>query len=301
MKKVFKILLWTIVILIVISLGAGYYMYQTNPTVKAIVDNDESRLFYFPVKGTEGIELIEHQEIPLQVEDTVIVYTYFFPSQADSVIANVFFLHGSGGNMGRYAHLIKPLADYGYQVFAIDWRGFGKSNGRPTHANALADTRLAFEHALKNESVKNYPMIVYGQSMGGQVATRLTREMENRIDALVLDGSVSSFANLVEDSAPIEFLKQRARSNPQDLNRPYVALEDISEISSTPKLIIQSQDDKTVLPKRGISLFENAQAPKEYWQTEGGHIQTLADYPVETPQRMAELIRTRKQAEIADL
>lgn len=291
MTKALKILLWSLLVIIVLAAGFGFYMYQTNPNIKAIVDNDESKLFYFPVKEVDGLEILEHDEMPLKLDDSVQVYTYFFPSQADTTSASIFFIHGSGGNMGRYANFIKPLVEDGFQVFAIDWRGFGKSNGIPTHANVLADTKLAFSRMLQHPAAEGLPVVVYGQSLGGQVAVKLTRDKENKVDALVLDGSIASFPTLAEDFAPVEFLRQRARKHPENFSQPYSAVDDIREIRSTPKLIIQSADDKTVRPVRGKSLFENARAPKTFWETKGPHIQTLVIYPEETPQRIRELMK----------
>jgi len=258
--------------------------------IQAIVKNDESKLFYFPVKEVDGMSEFNYEEIPLKVEDTVTVYAYFFKPDTDSIKASIFFIHGSGGNVGRYAKMIKPLLAGGFQVYALDWRGFGKSNGKPLHANVLKDTKVAFMDMEKREDVQTTPIVVLGQSLGGQVAVRLTMEFENRIDALVLDGSIASFPTLAADFAPIEYLRRRAENNPEDFNQPYIALEDIQEIEATPKLIIQSSEDRTVLPIRGKLLYENAKEPKAYWQTEGEHIFTLINYPVETVQRIEDLI-----------
>lgn len=290
MKRVFKISGWALLILLTIVAGFVLYMYNTNPMIKAIVDNDESKLFYFPVKEVEGLGEFNYEEIPLKVEDTVTVYGYFFKPETDSIKASVFFIHGSGGNVGRYTKMIKPLVEGGFQVYALDWRGFGKSNGRPLHTNVLEDTKTAFKNMLKREDVKPTKIVVLGQSLGGQVAVRLTKEFENKIDALVLDGSVASFPTLAADFAPIEFLRKRAESNPDDFNEPYKAVEDIKDIKNTPKLIIQSSNDKVVTPVRGEMLFKNAREPKEFWQTEGEHIFTLINYPDEAIQKIENLI-----------
>jgi len=215
----------------------------------------------------------------------------FFHPEAKSVKGTIFFLHGSGGNVGRYAAMIQPLIDYGFQVYTLDWRGFGKSNGKPLHANVLEDTKTAFKEMMNRKEVENTKIVVFGQSLGGQVAVRLTKELEGSVDALVLDGSIASFPSLAADFAPIEFLRKRAESNPDDFNQPYIAAEDIKEIENTPKLIIQSADDRTVTPQRGQLLFDNALEPKDFWLTEGDHISTLVNYPEEVNQRIENLLK----------
>lgn len=290
MKKALKISAWTLFVLVLLTSGFGFYMYTTNPFIKAVVDNDESKLFYFPVKKVESLAEFNYEEIPLKVEDTVTIYSYFFKPEKDSVKGSVFFIHGAGGNVGRYMKFIKPLLHNGFQVYALDWRGFGKSNGEPLHSNVLADTKVAFNHMLAREDVKSTKIVVLGQSLGGQVAVALTKEYENRIDALVLDGSVASFPSVAADNSPIEFLKKRAENNPEDFNQPYRAIDDIRGIYDTPKLIIQSSEDQNVSPERGEALFENAREPKIYWQTKGEHMGTLVNHPEEAVQRIDALI-----------
>ena len=290
MKRTFKILGAIVLFLIILGIGVGFYVYSTNPMVKAVVDNDESMLFYFPVKEVEGLDEFNYEEIPLKVADSVSIHAYFFHPETDSVKASIFFIHGSGGNVGRYAPMIRPLVNYGYQVYTLDWRGFGKSNGKPLHVNVLEDTKTAFNDMLQRKEVENTRIVVYGQSLGGQVAVRLTKELESNVDALVLDGSIASFPSLAADFAPVEFLRKRAESSPEDFNQPYIAAEDIKDIQNTPKLIIQSSDDRTVTPQRGKLLFENALEPKDFWLTEGAHILTLVNYPEEVNQRIEGLL-----------
>ncbi|SDJ92419.1 alpha/beta hydrolase [Microbulbifer yueqingensis] len=290
MKKVLKIFAWGMLGIVVVTGGFALYLYQTNDFVRAVVENDESRLFYFPVTEMRGMDSTRHEEIPLQVADGVTIYSYFFQPPTDSAKATIFFLHGSGGNVSLYLPAIRPLVEGGFQVYALDWRGFGKSGGKPTHTNVLNDSKTAFANMLSREDVQSKPVVVFGQSLGGQVAVRLTKDLEEQVAALVLDGSVASFPTVAADNAPVDFLRQRAESHPEEFHQPYIAAEDIREISATPKLIIQSSDDSNVRPERGQTLFANAREPKAFWQTEGRHIHTLMNYPHEAVQRIERLL-----------
>ena len=265
-------------------------MYQTNEFVRAVVNNDESKLFYFPVSEMRGMDTIPHEEIPLQVADDVTIYSYFFAPESGPATATIFFLHGAGGNVSLYLPAIRPLVEHGFQVYALDWRGFGKSGGAPSHINVMEDSRVAFADMLARTKEGSTPVIVLGQSLGGQVAVALTKEQEEKVAALVLDGSAASFASLAADNAPVEFLRRRAEESPGDFHQPYVAEEDIKEISATPKLIIQSRDDINVRPKRGQALFANAQEPKVFWQTDGKHIRTLVNYPDQAVAKIEQLL-----------
>jgi uncharacterized protein len=287
MKKALKIFGWIVFSFLFLTIGFGIYMYNTNPFIKAAVNKDESKLFYFPTKTVSDLSAFDYEEIALKVEDTVTVYNYFFKAQTDSVKGTVFFIHGSGGNASKAAPFMRPFLENGYQVYAVDWRGYGKSNGRPLHINVLEDTKKAFRDMLTRKEVKSKKVVVLGLSLGGQVAVALTKTFQEDVDALVLDGSAVSFSTLAADNTPYEFLKAQAAQTAE----PYRALDDIKEVSNTPKLIIQSKDDQWVGLSRGKALFANAQEPKEFWQTEGKHTHTLINQPDEVIRKVESLLQ----------
>lgn len=290
MKRVLKVLAWGLGCVLVLTAGSAVYLYQTNEFVRAVVNNDESKLFYFPVTEMRGMDSIPHEEIPLRVADDVTIYSYFFEPEAGPATATVFFLHGAGGNVSLYLPAIRPLVKHGFQVYAVDWRGFGKSGGKPSHINVMEDSRVAFADMLAREQVGSKPVVVLGQSLGGQVAVALTKEQQEKVSGLVLDGSAASFPSLAADNAPVEFLRRQAEENPEDFHQPYAAEEDIREITATPKLIIQSRDDINVRPERGQALFANAREPKVFWQTDGKHIRTLINYPEQAVEKIEQLL-----------
>lgn len=291
MKKVLKIVGIIILLLVVFTVGTGFYLYQSDPMIKAMVNNDESKLYYFPVKEMEEMNDLNYSEKVLRVEDSLDIYTYYFEPTTEEPKGNIFFIHGAGGNVTKYKALIKPLVENGYGVYAADWRGYGNSTGKPGYKGVLIDTEVAFvdfKNKTESESLKT---IVYGTSLGGQLAVKITKDNQDKVDALVLDGSIQSAQQMAIDYAPVDFLKEKARKNPENFNQEYVAIRDIKEISNTPKLIIHSQSDRDVSFIQGENLYEAAKEPKEFWITETKHIMTLKEHPDEAIQKIDKLIR----------
>lgn len=66
-----------------------------------------------------------------------------------------------------------------------DWRGYGLSDGTPSHANVLADSQVALDQLLAREDVRGKPLLLWGLSMGGQVAIELARRNPDRVAGLV--------------------------------------------------------------------------------------------------------------------
>ncbi|UII25630.1 lysophospholipase [Fulvivirga maritima] len=285
MKKFFKIFGISLVVLLLLLLGGGVYFYKTNPMLQAIVNNDESKLYYFPSKEMNNMDDLPYKQIVLEVDDSIQIHAYLFEPEQEKQ-ANVFLIHGAGGNVGIYEPMFKTLVNNGFAVYAFDWRGYGESSGTPGYKGVMKDTEVAFEDFIAktaSDSVKN---IVYGMSLGGQMAVKITVENESKVDLLVLDATVESAQSLAIDYAPAEFLKEKAKKHPEDFNQDYVAVRDIALIKNTAKLIIHSKKDQDVPFSRGKNVYEAAQEPKEFWETETAHIMTLKDLPEEAVEKI---------------
>ncbi|WP_222597023.1 alpha/beta fold hydrolase [Chitinophaga pinensis] len=103
------------------------------------------------------------------------------------------------------------------------FRGYGKSSGKPAHLNIVNDGQQVLNYLLGREDVKGTKVVLFGASIGTQVATRLARDNGDKIQALVLDGAVSSFTDLAAAYAPAE-LQAMIK---QYLTSPYAAKTDI--------------------------------------------------------------------------
>jgi len=285
MKKLIKI----IAVLLILIIAYGIYKYQSDPYISALINNDESFLFYRPSSEIQSMDDLNYTEAVLTVEDSIKVHTYLFKPKTE-VKANIFLIRGNSGNTSQGKELIKPLIDNGFKVYSIDWRGYGKSSGIPNYKGVMKDTQAAFVDFLsqtKNDSVKT---IVYGMSLGGQLAVKLTKDNQNKIDALVLDGALESAHSFITDNFR-EFYLQSFTKNPENYNQEYVAIRDITDIKNIPKLIIHSTEDRAVPFQRGQNLFAKAKEPKMFWETNTGHIKTLTDLPEELIEKLNALIR----------
>ncbi len=86
--------------------------------------------------------------------------------------ASVVWSHGNGGNIGDRASLLVALAARGLDVLAYDYRGYGKSEGRPTEAGVYLDAEAAFDSEREHRG-ETVPIACFGESLGGAVSIRL--------------------------------------------------------------------------------------------------------------------------------
>ena len=75
--------------------------------------------------------------------------------------------------------------DAGFQVVMIDFRGYGKSTGKPTHLNVAADGQMLFDQFINRPDIKNTKVYIYGASLGSQIATHLAKDNVDKISGLI--------------------------------------------------------------------------------------------------------------------
>jgi uncharacterized protein len=83
--------------------------------------------------------------------------------------------HGNAGNIACRADVLVGLAARGLSVLAYDYRGYGKSGGRPTEAGVYLDAEAAYD-AEQARGVPAGRLIAFGESLGGAVSIHLAGE-----------------------------------------------------------------------------------------------------------------------------
>ena len=129
--------------------------------------------FYYPKKEFKEIQIPYSEEF-ISVEKDTLHTMLFQPNKTPK--ATILFFHGAGGNISTYMFMIKPLVKDGFQVYAVDFRGYGKSTGKPTHKNIKNDSEVIFLKMKENKHIKNTKVVVYGASLGCQIATYITNK-----------------------------------------------------------------------------------------------------------------------------
>jgi len=229
--------------------------------------------FYFPSKEWNEIENMNYEEFNFNIENDTLNAIFFKTETTPK--ATILFYHGAGGNISTYTFITDVLVNAGYQVFAIDFRGYGKSTGKPTHVNIANDAQIIFDQIIQKDEFKDMPIIIYGASMGTQIATKMAKDNQDKISGLILDGTISSFTDMALLSAP----EAQKPMIAQYVTSPYSAKNDIKEILNIPKLFIHSKTDESVPFSQGETVFNNSMKPKTIWEYEGNHLDAVKNYP----------------------
>lgn len=267
MKK--TLLLLAVIILFQLNLQAQY-------------DN----MFYYPQKGEKvDHKLPPYEDVYLEVDDDTLHSIFLKPKGKPA--ATIFYIHGNSGNITIYDEVLTSLVNGGFQVLITDFRGFGKSSGTPTHLNIAKDGQMVFDYLTNRPDVKNTKLIVYGASIGTQLAAKLAKDNQDKIKLLVLEDGMSSFTDIALMSRPANQHDIIRR----DVTSPYSSIEDVKQIENMPKLIMHSKNDRVIPFIQGQQVFENATEPKVFMETKGGHLDELKKNPQAVIAKIKELIK----------
>ena len=175
--------------------------------------------------------------------------------------AVVLFCHGNAGNITHRAEILDVLHR---QVVAstliFDYRGYGRSEGRPNEAGILADARAARRWLANREKIAEADIVLMGESIGGAVAVDLAAHDGAR--ALVLESTFNNLPDVAAYHFPWLPVRWAMRTR----------LDSAAKIADYHGPLLQSHGDiDTVVPLRfGQSLYEAANQPKKFLLL-GGH------------------------------
>jgi|SRR5688572_24922883 len=188
MKK--KIFFWARIIIIVYCLiGILIYYFQEklifHPEILA-----KNHQFNFPFAFKEV-------NIPYNEQSTINI-VQFLP--ADSVVKGVvLYFHGNGQNISKYAPHAPLFTKNNYEVWMIDYPGYGKSTGELTE-KTLYDWAMVFYKLARARFPKD-KIILYGRSLGTGIASQLASVRDCK--AVLLEAPYYSLASLAATKAPI--------------------------------------------------------------------------------------------------
>jgi len=227
---------------------------------------------------------IAYQNEYFPAQDGTMLNAWFMPAQG-AAQGTILFLHGNAENISTHFRSVMWLPSQGYNVLALDYRGYGASDGLPTLAGAQQDIDAALLHLLAHEQVNPQRIVLFGQSLGGALTLFYAAHSahRNNIRAVITDSAFSDYRTVARDSLAKFSLTWPLQWLPWLLvDDDYAPQEAVGMISPIPLLLIQGEQDDVVAPYHAQRLYAQAGEPKELLLVPGaGHIQALASPAVQ--------------------
>lgn len=219
---------------------------------------------YFPEKhliATPADIDLPYEDLYLTTQDGLKINAWFVPFAKSQ--RTLLWFHGNAGNIGNRVDLLNLLhRKLKSNVFIIDYRGYGLSEGEISEAGTKADARAAYDYLLSRHDVNPRKIVLFGRSLGAAIAIDLATDLEH--GALILEAPFTSIREMAKKNFP--FLPTSML-----LKTRYDSLSKIDSVK-LPLLILHGDQDQVVPFSQGQALFEAANQPKTFYTIPGaGH------------------------------
>ncbi len=207
--------------------------------------------------GESGLPL---EDVWFQASDGVRLFGWHVPApdrKRDSPV--LLWCHGNAGNMVHRLDNLAYLHRLGLAVFLFDYRGYGRSKGRPTEEGLYRDALAAYGYLTEQRKVSPDRLVIFGRSLGAAVAGAVASQRPAA--GLILESSFPSVEAMARGhyfGLPLHWL----------LGARYDLLARLRDIR-IPLLVIHGDKDEIVPIKLGREVYEVAHGPKSFYLVRG--------------------------------
>jgi uncharacterized protein len=229
----------------------------------------EPSMIYYPTREIEQTPDSlgwKFEDVCLTTSDGVRINGWFVPAPQSPVTTHhspltILFLHGNAGNISHRIDKLAILRELGADVFIIDYRGYGRSEGVPNEQGTYRDAQAAYDHLTQTLNREPRTIVVYGESLGSAVAVDLAAK--HTVGAVIIEESFTSIADVGQKMFPFMPVRLLVRNK-------YDTLSKIGRVNA-PLLIFHSRDDEFFSWRHAERLFAAAREPKQLVELHGGH------------------------------
>ena len=242
-----------------------------------------SGVFFYPAQPwaqNPARQGLAYQDVVLIHPEGLRLHGWWLPARGQTR-GTVYFLHGNAENISTHLINVQWLPERGYNVFLLDYRGYGLSEGDPDLAGALADVQLGLDWLNASGRLGDQPVVLFGQSLGGALGTSVLAREDNRgrVDCVMLEATFASYRGIARDVMgrswllwPLQWLVTPTLPGPEQDPEHHVA-----GLAPRPLLLLHSKEDPVIPFQQGRRLFAAAAQPKTFQALNGGHARGTRD------------------------
>jgi uncharacterized protein len=219
----------------------------------------EPRLAFFPFPGESETPRdfgVPFEAVTIDTRDGEHLRAWIM--RAPDARGRVVYFHGNGGNLSNWAPILAAIVRRGYSVFAVDYRGYGVSTGRPTERGLYSDVDAVVAQAWPGADARA-PLIYWGRSLGCAMAGYAATVRAP--DGVIVEAGFADARSAVRGSSLVllSFLASYRFPAAEFLNR-----------ANVPVLQLHGDRDNVIPFEVGRELFDRLTPPKQFVTIGGG-------------------------------
>lgn len=196
---------------------------------------------------------LDAEDVWLEASDGVKLHAWLLrmhdwtPEQVKTRPIIMYFQENAGPMLHRLPFLAMISRYLQCPVFALSYRGYGRSEGSPNQEGIMRDAQAALDHLLTRTDIDRNKIVVFGRSLGGAVAVYLTSANPGKIKGLVLENTFTSVEDMVGQMLPpLRFMFGPGRPGNILVTNKWRSIDLIADVGDIPLLMLTSIQDEMV-------------------------------------------------------
>lgn len=204
---------------------------------------------------------LDWEDVLLQTEDSVQLHSWYLKAKNPKAV--LLFFHGNAGNISGRLYKAKGWVARGFNVFLLDYRGYGQSQGSiQVGEDIVRDAKAALAWIREKSGFRDAKTILYGESIGSYPAIRLAAE--NEVGGVILEAPFTSFVDLAEIHYGMIPGKDMLLKDFQFSNQEWI------DQVKAPIFILHGTNDEICPYEMSSELIDKIKSPKAFFSIPNG-------------------------------
>lgn len=150
------------------------------------------RILFHPRQGDGTKPPDEAIDFDIPVAESVRIGARLYPAGVEA--PTILFFHGNGEIVDDYDTVGSRYNEQDLNFLAVDYRGYGRSNGEPSVTSMMQDAHVIFKEVRKWLQVRERtgPLVIMGRSLGSAAALEVAAAWQSEIVALIIESAFST-------------------------------------------------------------------------------------------------------------
>lgn len=209
---------------------------------------------------------LAYEDVAIKTGDNLMLSAWYFPAPEPRHL--MMYCHGNAGDIRDWAHAMPPFLEMGCSMLLFDYRGYGRSQGKPSEAGLYLDGEAVWGWVEERAEEEGVTAVIMGKSLGSAIAIHAATQTPPA--ALILDSAFTSMREIAVSVTP--WLPDTM------LPELYESLNKVPKLTC-PTLVVHGRNDTLVPLPHGEQLYQAMTCAKTISIIDGADHNNLTHFP----------------------
>jgi len=208
---------------------------------------------------------LPYEDVSIKTGDNLKLSAWYFPAPDPTHL--IMYCHGNAGDIRDWSHAMPPFLELGFSVLLFDYRGYGKSQGKPSESGLYLDGESVWGWVEEKAEEEGIMAVILGKSLGSAVAIHVATQTPP--SSLILDSAFTSMREIALTVTP--WLPDTM------VPELYESLKIVPKLTCS-TLVLHGRNDTLVPLAHGQALYDTMTCSKTLTIIDGADHNNVSNY-----------------------